>query len=300
MAEKLERPSSSSAQTSPSRTQSGVLTACSSARAGREALGEVVAPAAAKRDVSAGDVRERAVAVPLDLEHPLVALRDVVHERRQHRRVLAVLRRYGRPVVPLAQDEPVLRVAGELRRHERPRSLEALAVEADRESAVPLLLQELICARVPDLDLPRAVLALRNLALEVRVLERVVFHVDREPLLAGLQRHALRNRPARKRPVPLQSEVVVEPARVVALDDEDRLLRALLPGKRLRSLLRISLLSILPQAHKALSVCVEARSPLWTTSKLLGSVTDDRARRHADRLHLPENTRPPAGCTPGI
>ena len=64
---------------------------------------------------------------------------------------------------------------------------------------------------------------LRDLALELRVLERVVLDVDGEMLLARLERHALRHRPGRERAVALEAEVVVEPARVVALDHEDRL-----------------------------------------------------------------------------
>ena len=68
-----------------------------------------------------------------------------------------------------------------------------------------------------------AVLALRDLALEGGVVERVVLDVDGERALAGLERHALRHRPARERAVALEAEVVVEPPGVVALDDEDRL-----------------------------------------------------------------------------
>jgi hypothetical protein len=51
----------------------------------------------------------------------------------------------------------------------------------------------------------------------------VVLDVDGEVLLARLERDALRHGPARERAVPLEAEVVVQPARVVALDDEDRL-----------------------------------------------------------------------------
>ena len=58
---------------------------------------------------------------------------------------------------------------------------------------------------------------------KVGVVERVVLDVDGERALAGLERHALRHRPARERAVALEPEVVVEPPGVVALDDEDRL-----------------------------------------------------------------------------
>ena len=112
---------------------------------------------------------------------------------------------------------------------------------------------ELVRALVPDLDRAGAVLALRDLALELRVLDRVVLDVDGEVLLAGLERHALRHRPGRERAVALEAEVVVEPARVVALDDEDRL--AASPAASRPSakgsgrLLRVALAPVLLQAH---------------------------------------------------
>ena len=132
-------------------------------------------------------------------------------------------------------------------RDERVRALEPLAVQPDGETAVGLLLDELVRARVPDLDRAGAVLALRDLAVEGRVLERVILDVDREVLLAGLERHALRDRPARKRAVSLEAEVVVQPARVVPLDDEDRLFPALAAAERLGRFLRVALLLVLGQ-----------------------------------------------------
>src|SRR5439155_758388 len=59
---------------------------------------------------------------------------------------------------------------------------------------------------------------------------------------------ALRHCPARERAVPLEAEVVVEPARVVALDDEDRLLASFLGlAEGLRSLLRVALAPVFLQ-----------------------------------------------------
>ena len=128
---------------------------------------------------------------------------------------------------------------------------EPLAVQPDREAAVLLLLDELVRALVPDLDRAGAVLPLRDLAVERRVLERMVLDVDGEVLLARLERHALRDRPARQRAVPLEPEVVVEAARIVALDDEDRRLAALLAAERLRCLLRVALALVLGQLRLA-------------------------------------------------
>ena len=93
------------------------------------------------------------------------------------------------------------------------------------QSTVGLLLEQLVRAAVPDLDGPRAVVALRDLALEAPVLERVILDVDCEVLLARLERHALRHGPRSENAVALEAKVVVEPARVVPLHDEDRRLR---------------------------------------------------------------------------
>ena len=101
-------------------------------------------------------------------------------------RVLARLPRRRRRLVALAEDQPVLRVAGELRRH-GVGALEPLPVQADCEAAVVLLLEQLVGAVVPDLDRAAAVLALRDLSLERRVLERMVLDVDGEVLLPRLE-----------------------------------------------------------------------------------------------------------------
>ncbi len=78
-----------------------------------EAGRQVVAVPARQCRLAADDLRDRAVAVPLHLELPARAARDVLGQRREHRRVPAGS---GRPrcrrgLVPLAQDQPVLLVA---------------------------------------------------------------------------------------------------------------------------------------------------------------------------------------------
>ena len=188
----------------------------------REALGQVVVPAREELHLRAADVRERAVAVPLHLERPLLAVRHVALERRQHRPVPAAGRRRLGRLLALADDQPVLLLAVEVRRDERPHAVQPLAVQPDGETAVSLLLDELVRSLVPDLDRAGAVVPLGDLALEARVLDRVVLDVDGEVLLSGLEGNALRDRPRRERAVALEPEVVVEPPRVVPLDDEDR------------------------------------------------------------------------------
>jgi hypothetical protein len=126
----------------------------------------------------------------------------------------------------LAEQQPVLLLPVEVGGDERPYALCARPVEPEREAAVRFLLEQLVRPVIPDLDAARAVLALRDLARERRVVERVVLDVDREMAFAGAHRQPLRHRPARERAVPLEPQVVVEPPGVVALDDEDRRLLA--------------------------------------------------------------------------
>src|SRR5262249_22729329 len=138
-----------------------------------EAIGEIVAVATDEFGLATPDVRERPVPVPLDLEEPPGAGRDVVLERGEHRvvpRRRSPLAAVG-AVPPLADQQPVLRVSVELRRDERPQTPEAPPLEPHGQAPVLLLLDQLIGARVPDLDRPCAVLSLRDLALEGRVVE---------------------------------------------------------------------------------------------------------------------------------
>src|SRR6185437_6407291 len=150
------------------------------------------------------------------------------------------------PVLALAEDEPVLLVAGQMRRHERPRPLEPLAVQPHREAAVALLLEQLVRAAIPDLDGARAVVPFRDLPLEAPVLEGMVLDMDGEVLLPRLERDAFRHRPRGENTVALEAEVVVEPPGVVPLHDEDRALCPTAPTAiRLGSLLPVSLALVL-------------------------------------------------------
>ena len=59
-------------------------------------------------------------------------------------------------------------------------------MQPDGETAVRLLLDEVVGATVPDLDEPGAVVPFRDLSLEGRVVERMVLDVHREVLLTRL------------------------------------------------------------------------------------------------------------------
>ena len=148
---------------------------------------QVVAVPRDEPALAGADVRERAVAVELHLERPPVAVRERSSSD-------ASIGRYSpwttssRAVVVALDQQPVLLLAVEVRRDERPAAVQARAVQLDGELAVPLLLEQLVGAVVPDLDGAGAVLALRDLAVERRVLERVVLDVDGERARPRLQR----------------------------------------------------------------------------------------------------------------
>src|SRR4029079_14900092 len=133
----------------------------------------------------------------------------------------------------LAEQEPVALVAVQPGGHERPDAVDTLAAKVDGQSAVPLLLEQLVRPPVPDLHRPRAVLAGGYDALERAVVERMVLDVNREMALARLEPKALRNRPARERARPLEPQVVVESPGVVALDHEHRRAARSIPAERL-------------------------------------------------------------------
>src|SRR6185503_4745001 len=159
-----------------------------------EPLREVPAVPAREPRLTAVDRHDRAVAVPLGLEEPVGAPRKSLGERRElgPDRLPAGRRRL------LAEQQPVLLLAVEVRRHERPDALRSLPVEPEREAAVALLLEELVRPAVPDLDGAGAVLTLRDLALERAVVERVIFDMHREMPLACAKWQALGHGPARE------------------------------------------------------------------------------------------------------
>ena len=133
---------------------------------------------------------------PVDLEAPAVLVARHPPRRGEHRRepLGQRLARLGRVH---AVDDPVLAPGAK----ERVAAADALAVEADHDlAALPLL--GLVGARVPDPHRAAAVLALRDLAREVDVLERVVLGVDGEPVARpdrGARPAAAPRRRARRR-----------------------------------------------------------------------------------------------------
>ena len=245
IAEKLGRPRSSSAQTSPSSTASSRVARSIAVATSAKALRQVVVGTRPELAAAAADVRKRAVAVELHLVEPVPAARELVDERREHRPVArAQGSRRRRPrrasagsasSAPCRRGAPGTSVQTPWSRSPPRRTVRPPSRFSSSSSYVPWSQISTV---------PGAVLAGRDLARERRVLERVVLDVHRERLGAALERNALRDGPRREHAVALEPEVVVEAARGVLLDDEDR--RAVIrrgAAERLRRPGRVALAS---------------------------------------------------------
>src|SRR5581483_9074190 len=172
---------------------------------------QVFARARGERDLVFLDRRDRAIAVPLQLEQPAVVVERLVDERGEHR-------------LHVARDR--IGLHGSRTR----RALHERSVGRSRAIAVPdrrvLALRVLIAQRAPGLDALRVVLHPPR-----RIFELVVVF-EEQPRLAVLafarldrdERRALRDRPRRHRAAGLEPEAPVQPRRAMLLHDEAELL----------------------------------------------------------------------------
>ncbi|MNO66020.1 hypothetical protein D3C76_567990 [compost metagenome] len=89
---------------------------------------------------------------------------------------------------------------------------------------------------VPDDDIAGAVVTRRYIALEFRVVQRVILHLDGKTFHRRIEAGSLGHGPALEHAVQLQAEVIVQVAGVMLLDDERQ--AAALPSRRLAARLR--------------------------------------------------------------
>jgi hypothetical protein len=133
----------------------------------------------------------------------------------------------ARVAVPLLDQQPLLARRPALRLHpdERPAAAQLVAEQVEEDLALPQRLLWIADDRppapVPDDRLARPVVAVRDHALEVGVLDRVVLGLDRQALVGRVGGGALRDRPRLEDASPLQPEVVVEPSRRMFLNHEE-------------------------------------------------------------------------------
>ena len=141
-------------------------------------------------------------------------------------------------LVAMLDQQPVVAPGFELivlHPHQHPAAMQFLAVQAEFEIALGQHLVGVAFRRpgaaVPQHHRAAAILALGNGALEVAVIEGMVFHFHRQPLFGRVQRRPARHRPGTKGTVQLQPEVVMQPGRGMLLDDKAQ------PGRGLDGLL---------------------------------------------------------------
>jgi len=108
--------------------------------------------------------------------------------------------------------------------HQRPHSLQLEAFELEEELArlhpLARVAHRAPQAPVPDDHRPGAILAVRDHAFEVRVLDRVILGLHRQPLFGGIRMRTPGNRPGLQDAVPLQPQVVVHARSAVFLHDK--------------------------------------------------------------------------------
>src|SRR5215475_2201807 len=104
-----------------------------------------------------------------------------------------------------------------------PSAVELLSLEPERQMPLRQALVRIVlwvpASAVPDHHRAAAILALRDCAFELVVLDGVVFHLYGEPLLARHQARAARYRPALHHAVELEPQIVMQPPGGVLLDD---------------------------------------------------------------------------------
>ena len=166
-------------------------------------------------------------------------------------------------LVALVDQQPVVRAGlGAARLDQREAAAQLLAVEPELELALAdgpariVGFLRLERAPVPHDHVAAAVLALGNDALEVEVRDRMVLDMNGHAPLVGVERRPARHGPAHQHAVDLEPEVVVQPTRSMALNDEPpafrrRRGRADIAG-RLRCLLEVALAAIRLERHASI------------------------------------------------
>ena len=162
----------------------------------------------------------------------------------------------GSSVVVLFLDEqPVFSLSIAVHADQVPAALQTLPVQI--ESEMPFFQARLRIglglprAPIPQHDRAPAILTLGNRPFKRAVRQRMVFSADRQSLVSGIQAGPFGYRPAQQNTVEFQPEIVVEPCRIVLLNEVgktlpvDRRLRA-----RLRRLFEIALPFVFFESHK--------------------------------------------------
>src|SRR6185437_373323 len=107
--------------------------------------------------------------------------------------------------------------------HQHPASVQLVALKREFEVAFPEAGFGIITipiAAIPELHGAAAILALRDRAFEVAVVERMILDFDGEPLVMRVERRAAGHRPRLEDAVEFEPQIVVQPGCGMLLDDE--------------------------------------------------------------------------------
>ena len=206
---------------------------------------------------------QQAVAVELDLADPTIAVGRILRDSGELRRLAlrqlsahrALCRRFVAPaarvvrrgclpfdrrrigafafrfVVALDQQPVVLpaaRTGTRLQSYQREPPVQSLTVQRETQFALahPLfgIIQRMPRAAIPQFDCAAAVLAFRNGAFEVGIVQRMVLDMRSHPFVGGIERRPFAYRPAPQDAAMFQAEVPVQPGAMclVLLHHEDR------------------------------------------------------------------------------
>ena len=105
------------------------------------------------------------------------------------------------------------------------------------------------CPPVPDDDVAGPVLLRRDDPFEIEVFDGVVLDVDGHAPGLAVEAGALRDGPADEHALDLEAEVVVQPGRAVALDDEPPGRAGKVGRRRLRGLAEVTLAAVFLEGH---------------------------------------------------
>src|SRR3954454_9059748 len=127
-----------------------------------------------------------------------------------------------------------------------------------------IITQDVIGSLVPQHHAPRTIVALRYVAFEGAVVERMIFDFHRESLSRWIEACPLRDRPAHKNAPYFQAEVVVETRGIVTLYAKKaapcRTLSFVFRRPGLGSLVKFSFLRVFFETHNLPSLCLRADS----------------------------------------
>ena len=110
--------------------------------------------------------------------------------------------------------------------HQHPAAVQLVTVQREFQVALPKPLLGFVgfpIAAVPELHGAAAILALRNGAFEIAVIERMILHFDRQPLVMRIERGTLGDCPGFEDAVELEPQIVMQAGRGMLLDHETAL-----------------------------------------------------------------------------